>query len=624
MNKKELIKDLKTIIEPIVGCYSEIGSFGNHDSCHGTSISWFELFCRSAYGVISYTKASGDNHYLDCFIKTLLKVVEEKQYSHFHDYDQKAVEFVPVATLLLLFRDVTWDMFTKEQKESVERYLLNINRVELCNNNWMLFRILVCSILQELTNKDYSEIINIDWKAIDDYYQGDGWYRDGKEGPKDYYNAFGFHFYSLLYYYLFKDNKRGEIIKERAILFAKDFFLFYDNEGRSIPFGRSLIYRYAPLSFWSMMLVNGLLNKEDESRAALIITNNYSWWKKQNIYDQQEFQNLGYAYPNRYMLESYNSSGSVYWSLKFFTVLLCDESAQIWKEMREMIASNKGTYIIANGDISIRITDQGNIAFINSYNGSGQTQDFAKYMHFAYHSATGFNINKCNTNFVQLSDDSSLIFDIDGRKQMRSSNSYYSITNSRIQTFMWNVGDIIDVVSSVVSLEDYYIRIHIIRSKKVCSCYETGFAIKKNDVGIFNTQGCFSSVDNKEFNSFIFMLRGSGEMSVLANEDYSNIYYQETVMPFIKYNITKGTSTIVDVTGLTNTDCSFDHIYEIITQKIDISKALLTIKDEDAFLKIPLTISKRVLLTLFCIKTRKHLQIIKADLKKAVYRLIKR
>ena len=245
-------------------------------------------------------------------------------------------------------------------------------------------------------------------------------------------------------------------------------------------------------------------------------------------------------------------------------------------------------------------------------------------MHFAYHSATGFNINKCNTNFVQLSDDSSLIFDIDGRKQMRSSNSYYSITNSRIQSFIWSVGDIIDVVSSIVTFDDYYIRIHKIRSKIVCSCYETGYAIKKNDVDIINTQGHFSSVDNKEFFSFIIMLRGSGHMSVLANEESSNIYYQETVMPYIKYSVKAGTSTIVDVTGLTNTGCSFNHVCELITQRIGISKTLLTIKDEDASLKIPLTISKRELLTLFCIKTRRHFQIIKADLKKAVFRLIKR
>ena len=623
MNKKGLIKDLKAILEPIIGYYSKIGSFGNHDSCHGANISWLELYCRSAYGVISYTKASGDNQYLDSFIKTLLHVVKDKRYASFHDYDQKAVEFVPVATLLFLFRDVTWDLFTKDQRESVEEYLLNINKVVLCNNNWILFRILVCAILQELTNKDYSIFINNDWQTIDGYYQGDGWYRDGKEGPKDYYNAFGFHFYSLLYYYLFKDNIRRDIIKERATLFAKQFILFYDNEGRSIPFGRSLIYRYAPLSFWSMMLVNGLLSKEEELRAVMIIEKNYVWWQKQSIYDQEGFQNLGYTYPNEYMLEAYNSSGSVYWSLKFFLVLLADDYSFIWNSIENEHNLRDGLYCLANNDIIVQKTGNSNIAFVNAYHGAGQAQDFAKYMHFAYNSATGFNISKSENNFAQLSDDSSLIFKINGKKHVRTDNLLYSCQNNKTQVYFWSIDDLIDIVTTVILLKDYYVRIHVIRSKKSCECYETGFPIGCSENIKKLTDDTMAFVSNNTSSSFICSIKGQGCPAVITNEEYSNLYYKDTIMPSVRYVINKGTSVLVDLTGYSSSDMSSKQIIEDVQEFVRIAGDTAIINTKET-ISIPLYITKQVSRQFLSIKMKK--QCIKAigNVKQIIKRFIKR
>src|SRR5699024_4792585 len=44
------------------------------------------------------------------------------------------------------------------------------------------------------------EQIDTDFLAIESFYDGQGWYFDGRQEKRDYYIAFAFHFYSLLYY----------------------------------------------------------------------------------------------------------------------------------------------------------------------------------------------------------------------------------------------------------------------------------------------------------------------------------------------------------------------------------------------------------------------------------------
>lgn len=81
--------------------------------------------------------------------------------------------------------------------------------------------------IEKLSNNDMSMIISDSWKIVDSCYTENGWYTDGKNGPKDYYIAFGYHFYSLLYSYFSDDIKRNEIIKVRAISFAKEYLFAY-------------------------------------------------------------------------------------------------------------------------------------------------------------------------------------------------------------------------------------------------------------------------------------------------------------------------------------------------------------------------------------------------------------
>ena len=92
---------------------------------------------------------------------------------------------------------------------------------------------------------------------IDSMYIGDGWYVDGKVTQRDYYVAFAFHYYGLIYATFMKeeDPEWSERFIERATLFAQDFIYYFDEDGEALPYGRSQIYRFAQGAFSALVLL---------------------------------------------------------------------------------------------------------------------------------------------------------------------------------------------------------------------------------------------------------------------------------------------------------------------------------------------------------------------------------
>lgn len=554
-----IIEYLEELLQPLKNHYRELGNFGDVESIHGHDISWYEMFARSVYGIIAYTTVKGNNEYVDIYNKYINEIIKDTRYKTFTNYDQKAVELIPLVSMLYIHQSLTWDKYSEAQKNNLISYFENINTIAINTNNWLFFRVIVCSLLNKLSGTDYNQYANESWISINKCYTGDGWYRDGMDGPKDYYIAFGYHFYSLLYIYLFDDKQRERQIRDRAKLFAKEYWKMFDSKGRMIPYGRSLIYRFATLSFWSLYILTDI-DPSENAKILSLIEQNLKWWKEKNITDGEGLLNLGYSYRNESICENYNSSGSVYWVMKFFLILLIDKKNFKWNTEAPTIDSHSAIIPIANNDIIISSYKTWNCAFINSYNGSPNPQNAAKYMHFAYNSETGFNLSKDPTNFSKLSDDASLIFNICGVKHHRERNLFYRERNL-LQDFTWSCGNLINIRSIVIPRNSHFIRLHIIESIIECDCYETGFAIQENNIS--RRQNAFqTTIYNKHLYSSMACLQGQGDLLTIENECNSNIYYKHTIMPSIKYRINKGINVIADITFLDTDDQKLNNIIQ--------------------------------------------------------------
>lgn len=132
----------------------------------------------------------------------------------------------------------------------------------------------------------------------------------------DYYSSsFAIHYLQLLYAKLAGEDEpeRAAEFKKRAQAVALDLVHYFDEEGRSIPFGRSVGYRFAMCSFWGALAYADVELPKPLTWGIVkgIVLRHLRWWQTQpNIWSSSGTLTIGYSYPNMYMAENYNSPGS--------------------------------------------------------------------------------------------------------------------------------------------------------------------------------------------------------------------------------------------------------------------------------------------------------------------------
>jgi hypothetical protein len=114
------------------------------------------------------------------------------------------------------------------------------------NTNWLWFRVFANLGLKKNGGKYSQEKIEQDILHLNSFFRGEGWSNDGPEGvwQQDYYSgSFAIQFLQLLYAKLAGDDDPAKAteFKKRAQDYALDFIHYFDEEGRAVPFGRSVL-----------------------------------------------------------------------------------------------------------------------------------------------------------------------------------------------------------------------------------------------------------------------------------------------------------------------------------------------------------------------------------------------
>ena len=100
----------------------------------------------------------------------------------------------------------------------------------------------------------------------------------------------------------------------------------FADDGASIPYGRSMTYRFAVISFWGVL---PLITKSDEEPVIPwgvlkgLFLRNLRWWSEQPVSRfRSNVLSVGFSYPNQFMCEAYNSPESPYWAFKAYVPLM--------------------------------------------------------------------------------------------------------------------------------------------------------------------------------------------------------------------------------------------------------------------------------------------------------------
>ncbi|POT56783.1 hypothetical protein C3432_15450 [Citrobacter amalonaticus] len=476
-------------------------SLGETCAHYGVDIACMEGLSRALWGLFPLLAGGADVPFADKYIQAI-KLGTDPQSPHYWGdtgpYDQRLVEMAAYGLGLALLQTRLTDAFSEAERENLHRWLNQITDARMPDSNWNYFAIIV-QLGFKRAGLPYSQAaIDQRFAMMEAYYLGDGWYSDGPGRPRDYYISMAFHFYGLLYATLSPDDSaRAATLRERARLFAADFIYMSAADGASVPFGRSLTYRFAMVAFWSAVAFAGL-NVFSQGVIKGVILRHLRWWQQQPIFDRDGILTLGFACPNLAMCEDYNSPGSPYWALKVFLILALPEEHIFWQaeemplpQLAEKRVIAHAAQILQRGDSGGHVTmlTSGQLELNNYVNTE------AKYTKFAYSSRFGFTIERGRYGIKHAACDSMLLLAegdnyFRGRRQCDDVRVEENFIFSR-----WSPWQDVTIDSWLVPFGEWHIRLHRINSARTLQTVEGGFAVMKADHQL-RERGCLLAAEN--------------------------------------------------------------------------------------------------------------------------------
>ncbi|API88713.1 hypothetical protein BKP56_05160 [Marinilactibacillus sp. 15R] len=510
---------------------------------------------RPLWGILPAYFSGVKSEKCESYIKNLKEMVEKQKLPPISTKNRQiAVETAVLSYAIGTYKHNFFNLFSTEGQQYLVDWLNEVNQIDIPKGNWLFFVILINSSLKENRLKYSKEKLEWALKEIDTLYLGDGWYTDGENKQRDYYIAFAFHFYGLLYSRISKD-EFAEKFLDRAIKFSKYFTHWFDAKGRSIPFGRSLTYRFAHVCYWSALVVTGAYKETTLSLSEIkgIIYRNLNFWSTQPIQISSENPpSIGYSYGNLLLSEDYNSLGSTMWAFKTFILLELEENHPFWKCSTKKLEQNSNKEIVQpHAGFHFQHSDDHTLALSSTQYSTNHLlyHHHEKYSKFAYSSYFGFNLSRGSENIEKTSVDSTLSISISGHEQYQPRSR---ILKSKIYkeygVSYWDVWRKVKIYTYLIPISsDVHIRIHEIETPYNIDVVEGGFPLfnwnkkyseplsTKSSIELKNENGISSIIDLSNNRVPIYVDQGPN----------TNIYsYEKNAIPALTTTLTKGKYTL--------------------------------------------------------------------------------
>ena len=295
-SRQDLIRAAAELLRPLTSCMTPGKAriyVGNGSAHYSEDVAGMECWSRALWALVPMLagKCPEAEKLWPLWQEGLIRgtdPADTEYWGDIRDSDQRMVEMAVIGCGLSFAPDAFLAPLNGDRRENLFRWLNQINRYDMPKNNWRFFRILVnIGFLKNGMPVDTGRLQE-DMDLMESHYTADGWYFDYPT-KRDYYTLWGFHFYSLLYAALMdnEDPERCRRIRERAALIAPRFACWFDREGRGLPYGRSLTYRFCQSSFWAAMAFAGVhSDRLGMGQVKHLLLNNLRFWLSRPIFDR--------------------------------------------------------------------------------------------------------------------------------------------------------------------------------------------------------------------------------------------------------------------------------------------------------------------------------------------------
>lgn len=538
--REDAVRALLSMCRPLLSYYSEgsallfLGSTGAH---YGNKSAAMESWARILWGLGPLF--AGDNSALPTDMQQEIEQWQElyrtglihgtdpghqEYWGDIIDYEQKMVETAAIALALLIAPQALWEPLPEPERDRVYQWLNSINRHKVHSNNWRYFRILTNLAFARLGLPYNESCYEDDFAVIEHCYMGGGWYFDGNPEQMDYYIPFAMHYYGLIWAKLSDSDRFADpaALKERAGLFAKDFILWFSDDGVEVPFGRSLTYRFAHCAFFSALALAGVEGVAWGQIRRVVMQNLRSWFGRP-IFDHSGVLTIGYGYPNLIMSEKYNAPGSPYWAFKAFLFLALPDAHPFWTCQEEPLPVLKEAKTLKNHMIVVHDNNKsGNhiMLFPAGQHCQEHGNSSAKYEKFVYSNRFGFSIARGN-GLAEGAFDNTLAWSEVGEEhyRMRYGCETFQIDDGMIRMKYKMLHNVMGESIIIPLTQGWHVRIHKITADREIKLADSGFAISVQ--GNFQYQpgrgnGKYGEADGFRTENGIFALFPWGSSGIVA------------------------------------------------------------------------------------------------------------
>ncbi|QDY69218.1 DUF2264 domain-containing protein [Qingshengfaniella alkalisoli] len=471
-------------------------------------------------------------------------------WGNYDGVDQRQVESAAIGFGLIFAKEQIWDPLTDKQKENVANWLKFCQTRPVANNNWHFFHVLGSLGLESVGVEHDLSVRENALDTLESFYIGEGWYADGEARRFDHYIPFAMHFYGLIYSKIAKgDEERCDRFRDRARQFAQEFKHWFDEDGASLAFGRSMTYRFAQASFWA-----GLAFADVEAlpwgEIRGLWARNMRWWGERDYFDRDGIMPVGYAYPNLHMCEIYNSPGSPYWAMKSFLPLALPETHPFWQaDEIEKQESDDLLHSDVAGMIGFRAGR--NRVMLSSCNEMRMPLRGAaeKYAKFAYSTAFGFSMDPDRLGFTVNPFDNMLALSRDSRSFFTRSEFDESLIGPDFLWSKWLPDDDIEVETWLIARAPWHIRAHKITTARPLVATEGGFAIERTDASSMEggVNGRVSEAVTEHAASYAVDMSPEARtpMTRWRTHPNSSLYFPQTHVPHLVAELAPGTTWLI-------------------------------------------------------------------------------
>ena len=383
---------------------------------------------------------------------------------------------------LLACRERFLRLLAPEERERLGEWLYAANDVELPWGNWYVFRVMVNCGLRVAGLPHDAERLRQDARAIESMYAGGGWYEDGMPFQRDYYTIFTFHFAALLLSRfapeLAEDLPFVRAAEHRWRKFSADFLYWFDEQGRSLPFGRSVSYRFGHAAPWAASAVARMSGALEPGEVKALLMANLTWWHGRPIMSDGRLS-VGYGYPNQLLGEDYTGPGAPGWAFKSFVVLALSEEDGFWAEPARTPAREARHRSDGCGMLFTSSPLQTCVYSAMQYNAGSVRQRMSKYGKLCYSTAFGWNASVIAERVSGFAVDSALVLGIAGTDQFagRTRIEAYELTDAYAYS-MWSTGEVARVETWLVPVDACrHLRVHHVEAAYQLASHEGAFPV---------------------------------------------------------------------------------------------------------------------------------------------------